>query len=132
MRHIMKRTLMGAAVGAFAATAMLADVESADPLELTLHDWSGQLINTQIVDAVLEEAGYNAEYVQADYIAQFAVMEAGAVGSGDGIPANTRISEVASQVVAAGKPLKVVDEHGLPLGAIEAQRVIDVLVGNGA
>ena len=77
MRHMMKSVLMGAAVGVFATTASIADVESADPLKLTLHDWSGQLINTQIMGAVLEEAGYNVEYVQADYIAQFAGLKTG-------------------------------------------------------
>ena len=61
-----------------------------------------------------------------------AVMDAGADGGGDGIPANTKIAEVASQVVAAGKPLKIIDESGQTVGAIDAQRVIDVLVGNGA
>lgn len=61
-----------------------------------------------------------------------AVMDAGADGGGDGIPAHTKIAEVASQVVAAGKPLKIIDESGQTVGAIDAQRVIDVLVGNGA
>ncbi|MCF6316139.1 MAG: ABC transporter substrate-binding protein [Marinosulfonomonas sp.] len=73
----MKSVLMGAAVGLVTTTALMADVESADPLKLTLHDWSGQLINTQIMGAVLEEAGYNIEYVQADYIAQFAGLKTG-------------------------------------------------------
>lgn len=77
MRHILKRTLACAAAGAFATTAALADVESTDPIKLTLHDWSGQLINTQIMGAILEEAGYNVEYVQADYIAQFAGLKTG-------------------------------------------------------
>ncbi len=77
MRHMIKSVLMGAAVGVFTTTALMADVESADPLKLTLHDWSGQLINTQIMGAVLEEAGYNIEYVQADYIAQFAGLKTG-------------------------------------------------------
>ena len=77
MRHMMKSVLMGAAVSVFTTTALMADVESADPLKLTLHDWSGQLINTQIMGAVLEEAGYNIEYVQADYIAQFAGLKTG-------------------------------------------------------
>ena len=51
--------------------------ESSDPIKLTLHDWSGQLINTKIMGSILEEAGYNVEYVQADYIAQFAGLKTG-------------------------------------------------------
>ena len=59
------------------ASAALAEVESTDPIKLTLHDWSGQLLTTTIMGKVLEEAGYNVEYVQADYIAQFAGLKTG-------------------------------------------------------
>jgi len=59
--------------GAFGALAQ----ESPDPIRLTLHDWTGQLITTQIMGEVLKQAGYNVEYVQADYLAQFAGLESG-------------------------------------------------------
>lgn len=58
-----------------ATTALAAD--STDPIKLTLHDWSGQLINTKIMGSILQEAGYSVEYVQADYIAQFAGLKTG-------------------------------------------------------
>jgi glycine betaine/proline transport system substrate-binding protein len=67
----------GLVVAAMAATSATADVESNDPIRLTLHDWSGQLINTKIMGSILQEAGYNVEYVQADYIAQFAGLKTG-------------------------------------------------------
>jgi glycine betaine/proline transport system substrate-binding protein len=51
--------------------------DSTDPIKLTLHDWTGQLITTQLMGEVLEEAGLNVEYVQADYLAQFAGLETG-------------------------------------------------------
>ena len=51
--------------------------ESSDPIKLTLHDWSGQLVTTTLMGEVLREAGYNVEYVQADYIAQFAGLKTG-------------------------------------------------------
>jgi glycine betaine/proline transport system substrate-binding protein len=54
-----------------------ADVESNDPIILTLHDWTGQLITTTMMGRVLEEMGYNIKYQQADYIAQFAGLESG-------------------------------------------------------
>ena len=54
-----------------------AAVESKDPIKLTLHDWTGQYITTQIMGEVLGRMGYNVEYVQADYIAQFAGLESG-------------------------------------------------------
>jgi len=54
-----------------------AAVESKDPIKITLHDWTGQLLTTKIMGSVLQEAGYNIEYVQADYIAQFAGLKTG-------------------------------------------------------
>ena len=59
------------------ATAAQAEVESKDPIKLTLHDWTGQLVTTKIMGSVLQNAGYNVEYVQADYIAQFAGLKTG-------------------------------------------------------
>ena len=51
--------------------------DSPDPIRLTLHDWTGQLITTQIMGEVLKKAGLNVEYVQADYLAQFAGLKTG-------------------------------------------------------
>ena len=51
--------------------------ESKDPIKLTLHDWTGQLLTTQLMGEILKKAGYNVEYVQADYLAQFAGLETG-------------------------------------------------------
>lgn len=59
------------------ATSALAEVESPDPIKLTTHDWSGQIITTTIMGEVLKKAGYNVEYVQADYLAQFAGLKTG-------------------------------------------------------
>ena len=52
-------------------------VESNDPIKLTLHDWTGQLITTHIMGEVLKKAGYTIDYVQADYLAQFAGLKTG-------------------------------------------------------
>lgn len=67
------------AVSAIALTAALPAFaqESSDPIKLTLHDWTGQLITTQLMGSVLQKAGYTVEYVQADYLAQFAGLETG-------------------------------------------------------
>ncbi|GGA17403.1 ABC transporter substrate-binding protein [Neptunicoccus cionae] len=65
------------AAAAFMAVTPALAQESSDPIKLTLHDWSGQLITTTLMGEVLEEAGYNVEYVQADYIAQFAGLKTG-------------------------------------------------------
>lgn len=65
------------ALAALMVASPLAAAESSDPIKLTLHDWSGQLITTTLMGEVLKEAGYNVEYVQADYIAQFAGLKTG-------------------------------------------------------
>jgi glycine betaine/proline transport system substrate-binding protein len=74
------RALLNAA-GAIAFTALAAfpavAQESTDPIKITLNDWTGQFISSKIMGSVLEKAGYNVEYVQADYLAQFAGLETG-------------------------------------------------------
>lgn len=65
------------AAAAFLAVTPALAQESTDPIKMTLHDWSGQLITTTLMGEVLKEAGYNVEYVQADYIAQFAGLKTG-------------------------------------------------------
>ncbi|HSF64349.1 MAG TPA: ABC transporter substrate-binding protein [Paracoccaceae bacterium] len=63
---------------ALALTALPAAAQdSTDPIKLTLHDWTGQLITTQIMGEVLKKAGLSVDYVQADYLAQFAGLESG-------------------------------------------------------
>jgi len=108
-------TLMGFTAGALLSTAAMAEVESTDPIKLTLHDWSGQLINTQIMGSVLEEAGYNVEYVQADYIAQFAGLKTGDLTLAMEIWATTG-QEALDEAVASGK---VVNAGETGLQAIE-------------
>jgi glycine betaine/proline transport system substrate-binding protein len=68
--------LAAAAIG-LTSVAATAEVESRDPIKLTLHDWTGQFVTTKIMGEVLKKAGYNIEYVQADYIAQFAGLKTG-------------------------------------------------------
>ena len=76
MNNSLLKTLFISALMALAIPASAA-VESTDPIKLTIHDWTGQYLTTHIMGAVLKEAGYNVEYVQADYIAQFAGLESG-------------------------------------------------------
>ena len=63
---------LGLAIAVPASTPAWAQAESQDPIKLTLHDWTGQLITTKIMGEVLKKLGYNVEYVVADYLAQFA------------------------------------------------------------
>ncbi len=77
MSYLYSRIAAGALSALLMSSSAMAQVESSDPIKLTLHDWSGQLINTRIMGRILEEAGYTVEYVQADYIAQFAGLKTG-------------------------------------------------------
>ncbi|HVG80881.1 MAG TPA: ABC transporter substrate-binding protein [Methylomirabilota bacterium] len=71
--------LAAAAAGALALAGGPAGAqpESKDPIKLVLHDWTGQLLTTQLMGEVLKKGGYNVEYVVADYLAQFAGLETG-------------------------------------------------------
>lgn len=77
MKNFLTKSILVVATGLMMSSTAMAQVESMDPIKLTMHDWSGQLINTKIMGAILEEAGYNVEFVQADYIAQFAGLKTG-------------------------------------------------------
>ncbi len=74
----MKSAMLGfAALAAVVAATPALAVESNDPIKLTLHDWTGQLITTNLMAEILKKAGYSVELVQADYLAQFAGLETG-------------------------------------------------------
>ena len=78
MKNRLTSTLASLMIAAGAGFSTLAPaVESEDPIKLTIHDWTGQYITTHIMGGVLSRMGYNVEYVQADYFAQFAGLEAG-------------------------------------------------------
>ncbi len=68
---------LAAGAAMFFSASTQAEVESTDPIILTLHDWTGQYITTTIMGRVLQEMGYNIKYQQADYLAQFAGLESG-------------------------------------------------------
>ncbi len=75
MKHT--TSLVAGLLAALIASSALADAESQDPIKITTHDWTGQIVNSTILGKLLQKAGYNVEYVQADYIAQFAGLETG-------------------------------------------------------
>lgn len=73
-KNIVKSTVAAAVLSLMAGSA---SAQSSDPIKLTIHDWTGQYVTTHIMGEVLKKAGFNIEYVQADYIAQFAGLETG-------------------------------------------------------
>jgi glycine betaine/proline transport system substrate-binding protein len=76
MRHALATTILSSTL-AFAWAGGAAAQDSTDPIRLTLHDWTGQLITTQIMGEVLQRAGLTVDYVPADYLAQFAGLKTG-------------------------------------------------------
>lgn len=110
------RWLKGLAVASFVVGHGLADPvwaapESKDPIKLTLNDWSGQIISTKIMGGVLKAAGYNVEYVQADYLAQLTGMQSGDLHVAMEIWATTA-REALEAAVATGKVVNL-GETGL-------------------
>jgi glycine betaine/proline transport system substrate-binding protein len=93
---------LGLAIAVPASTPAWAQAESQDPIKLTLHDWTGQLITTKIMGEVLKKLGYNVEYVQADYLAQFAGLETGDLTVAMEIWATTG-QEASDKAIATGK-----------------------------
>ena len=75
MKHT--TTIVAGLLAALISTSSLAAPESQDPIKITTHDWTGQIVNSTILGKLLQKARYNVEYVQADYIAQFAGLETG-------------------------------------------------------
>ena len=69
--------LAAGALAALLASAPAMAQDSGDPIKITLHDWTGQLITAHIMGEVLQKAGDTVDYVQADYLAQFAGLKTG-------------------------------------------------------
>ena len=98
-----RRILQAVAVGAaLLSTTPSFAAESADPIKLTLNDWSGQILTTKIMGGILKAAGYNVEYVQADYLAQLTGMQSGDLDVAMEIWATTG-REALEAAVATGK-----------------------------
>ncbi|MFO1175112.1 MAG: betaine/proline/choline family ABC transporter ATP-binding protein [Paracoccaceae bacterium] len=45
------------------------------------------------------------------------------------LPATALVADVADQIEAAGKPFRVVDADGRPLGEVDARIIVDILIG---
>jgi glycine betaine/proline transport system substrate-binding protein len=96
-----------ALLAAMLGLASPASAESTDPIKLTLNDWTGQHISATIMGKVLESKGLSVEYVQADYIAQFAGL-----ASGDLDVAMEIWDTTAKQLVADGVATGKIEDLG--------------------
>jgi len=76
MKRLVAVLSLGLALAGW-VVALPAWADSKDPIKITLHDWTGQYVTTKIMGEVLKKGGHAVEYVQADYIAQFAGLQSG-------------------------------------------------------
>jgi glycine betaine/proline transport system substrate-binding protein len=100
---IIKKTLQTAAiltVGLFSSFASVdsAKADSDDPIKIALNDWSSQNVSSYILGNVLDELGYNIEYIQADAMAQFAGLETGDITMQSEIWPTTQGARLASSI----------------------------------
>ncbi len=56
----------GACFGAMVAFSGAAFAESSDPIKIPIHNWSSQIVGANVVGKILNEAGYEVEYIPAD------------------------------------------------------------------
>lgn len=72
-------TLVAATLGVAVAGIASANEmpESDESIKLAVNSWTGAQITTHIAGAVLEEVGYNVDYVNAGYFPQFAAITEG-------------------------------------------------------
>ncbi len=109
-----KKTLaVAAAVTAFAAIspAQAGVPESKDPIKLAVNEWTGQHLSTYIYGALLEDMGYNVEYVTAGAVPQYAAL---ATGNLTANPENwdNNVGDIYPKAVASGD-LVLVGKLGL-------------------
>ncbi|WP_051088165.1 ABC transporter substrate-binding protein [Arhodomonas aquaeolei] len=92
------------ALGAAGAASAADFPETDKPIRLTLNDWTGQNVSTRIMGGVLEEMGYEVDYVQADYMAQFTGLKSGDLTVAMEIW-ETTAKDLMEEAVAGGKVL---------------------------
>ncbi len=113
MKKFFAASVVTGMVGCGAMAAELGDVD--DPIKLAINEWTGQHVATRIGGRMLEEAGYNVEYVSAGYMSMFDAMADGDLHAALEIW-TSNVSERFGQLEAEGK---VVDISGLGLAARE-------------
>lgn len=106
----------GLAVLAFSAGTAFAEAPESDrTIRIALNNWSSQNVSSYILGNVLDEMGYDVEYIQADAMAQFAGLETGDITMQTEIWPTTQGKRFAAGLEAG----ELVDLGSLGLKAIE-------------
>lgn len=59
-------SVIAAAVGGAAMLGFAVQASAADPIRIPIHNWSSQIVGANIVGKILNEAGYETEFVPSD------------------------------------------------------------------
>ena len=73
--NTLKRAVAAILLTAVSTTGAWAD--SADPIKISINEWTGQHISAHITGTLLQKAGYSVEYVTAGAVPQFAGIAEG-------------------------------------------------------
>ena len=57
---------VGLAAGAALALVGMGPAAAADPVRIPIHNWSSQIVGAQILGKILNEAGFEAEFIPVD------------------------------------------------------------------
>lgn len=76
-RSIAAASAMACATVAASIPAQAEVPESGDPIRIVLNNWTSQVVLANVVGSVLDEMGYEVEYVPSDNQLQFAAMAGG-------------------------------------------------------
>ncbi len=89
-----------------------ADVpESQDPIKIAINEWTGQHLSAHIAGKILQQMGYNVDFVTAGGLTQFTAIAQGAINVNPEIWTNS-VSDIYPQAVATGD-IVVLGELGL-------------------
>ena len=58
--------LLRASLGTVLAASVAGSAHAADPVKIPIHNWSSQIVGAQIVGKILNEAGFETEFISSD------------------------------------------------------------------
>ena len=58
--------LLRASLGTVLAASVAGSVHAADPVKIPIHNWSSQIVGAQIVGKILNQAGFETEFISSD------------------------------------------------------------------
>lgn len=101
--------LSGISAVALTAGAHAADMgDTSQPIKLAINEWTGQHVTTRIAGAMLEEAGYEVEYVTAGYSNMYQALADGELHAALEIW-SSNVPEQYNEIAATGAIVEISD-----------------------